>query len=55
MEKEKKARHRHTPAQLAALNELYDQSEHPPLDQRTHLAQKLGMSVFFFSPLSSIT
>ncbi|KAJ6610888.1 hypothetical protein B0H10DRAFT_396959 [Mycena sp. CBHHK59/15] len=40
---QKKPRHRHSPAQLAALNELYEQTEHPPLDQRTALAQFLGM------------
>ncbi|TFK41900.1 hypothetical protein BDQ12DRAFT_696454 [Crucibulum laeve] len=40
---QKKPRHRHSPAQLAALNELYDKNEHPPLDQRTALAERLGM------------
>ncbi|KAF8167423.1 hypothetical protein B0H34DRAFT_681811 [Crassisporium funariophilum] len=39
----RKPRHRHSPAQLAALNELFDRSEHPPLDQRTTLAERLGM------------
>lgn len=47
----KKPRHRHSPVQLAALNELFDQNEHPPLDQRTALADRLGMYV---SPLSSL-
>ncbi|KAF8963856.1 hypothetical protein BDZ97DRAFT_1661033 [Flammula alnicola] len=39
----KKPRHRHSPLQLAALNELFDQNEHPPLEQRTALAERLGM------------
>ena len=41
----KKPRHRHSPPQLAALNELFDQNEHPPLEQRTALAERLGMYV----------
>lgn len=41
----RKPRHRHSPAQLAALNDLFDKSEHPPLDQRTELAERLGMQV----------
>lgn len=40
---QKKPRHRHSPAQLAALNELFDKNEHPPLDVRTALAERLGM------------
>jgi len=39
----RKPRHRHSPAQLAALNDLFDKAEHPPLDQRTELAERLGM------------
>ncbi|KAH7916381.1 hypothetical protein BJ138DRAFT_1108749 [Hygrophoropsis aurantiaca] len=39
----KKPRHRHSPAQLAALNELFDKNEHPSLDDRSELAEKLGM------------
>lgn len=39
----KKPRHRHSPKQLEALNELYDKNEHPSLDDRTELAEKLGM------------
>ncbi|KAG1754751.1 uncharacterized protein EDB91DRAFT_1342536 [Suillus paluster] len=39
----KKPRHRHSPTQLAALNELYEKTEHPSLDDRTELAEKLGM------------
>ncbi|EIW87142.1 hypothetical protein CONPUDRAFT_69445 [Coniophora puteana RWD-64-598 SS2] len=39
----KKPRHRHSPAQLAALNELFDQNEHPSLEDRTELAERLGM------------
>lgn len=39
----KKPRHRHSPVQLAALNELFDRNEHPSLDERTELAEKLGM------------
>ncbi|KAJ7487621.1 homeodomain transcription factor [Mycena galericulata] len=38
-----KKRHRHSPAQLAALNSLYDQTEHPTLDQRIQLAQSIGL------------
>ena len=48
---QKKPRHRHSPAQLAALNELFDQNDHPPLEQRTALAEHLRMYVsraFFF-------
>jgi len=41
----KKPRHRHSPKQLAALNELFEQNEHPPLEQRTALAERLGMCV----------
>ncbi|KAF5332550.1 hypothetical protein D9611_005085 [Ephemerocybe angulata] len=40
---QKKPRHRHSPEQLAALNELFDKNEHPPLDARTALAERLGM------------
>ncbi|KAH7927244.1 hypothetical protein BV22DRAFT_1111180 [Leucogyrophana mollusca] len=39
----KKPRHRHSPAQLAALNELFDKNDHPSLDDRSELAEKLGM------------
>ncbi|KAI0714929.1 hypothetical protein C8Q76DRAFT_617935 [Earliella scabrosa] len=39
----KKPRHRHAPHQLAALNELYDKTEHPSLEERTALAERLGM------------
>ncbi|KAG6842401.1 hypothetical protein C0991_007531 [Blastosporella zonata] len=42
-DKQKKPRHRHSPAQLAALNELFDKNEHPPLDLRASLADRLGM------------
>jgi len=42
-ERPKKPRHRHSAAQLAALNELYERNEHPSLDERTSLAEKLGM------------
>ncbi|KAG1872280.1 hypothetical protein F4604DRAFT_1768502 [Suillus subluteus] len=31
----KKPRYRHSPNQLAALNELYEKNEHPSLDNRT--------------------
>ena len=41
----KKPRHRHAPHQLAALNELYDKTEHPSLEERTALAERLGMYV----------
>lgn len=58
----KKPRNRHSPAQIVALNELYDQDEHPALELRSSLAERLGMSVLFpfhfylsdsFSSLSS--
>ncbi|OCH95664.1 homeobox-domain-containing protein [Obba rivulosa] len=39
----KKPRHRHSAFQLAALNELYDKNEHPSLEERTALAERLGM------------
>ncbi|KAI0032765.1 hypothetical protein K488DRAFT_85587 [Vararia minispora EC-137] len=39
----KKPRHRHAPHQLALLNELYEREEHPSLEERTSLAQRLGM------------
>lgn len=42
---QKKPRHRHSPAQLAALNELFDQDDHPPLELRSALAKRLGMQV----------
>jgi hypothetical protein len=45
---QKKPRHRHSPAQLAALNELFDKDEHPSLELRCALAGRLGMSVPFF-------
>ncbi|KAF8203993.1 homeodomain transcription factor [Pholiota molesta] len=38
----KKPRHRHSPVQLAALNELFDQNEHPPLDSALLLQIVLG-------------
>ncbi|KAJ6541877.1 hypothetical protein B0H19DRAFT_1077646 [Mycena capillaripes] len=41
--KVKKPRHRHSAVQLAALNGLYEQTEHPTLAQRTALAQSLGL------------
>jgi len=39
----KKPRHRHSAFQLAALNELYEKNEHPSLEERTSLAERLGM------------
>ncbi|KAF8807943.1 homeobox-domain-containing protein [Phlegmacium glaucopus] len=39
----RKQRHRHSPQQLAALNDLFDKSEHPSLDKRSELAERLGM------------
>lgn len=39
----KKPRHRHSPVQLAALNELFDRNEHPSLEERTELAERLRM------------
>ncbi|CDO73034.1 hypothetical protein BN946_scf185007.g88 [Trametes cinnabarina] len=42
-DQQKKPRHRHSTAQLAALNELYDKNEHPSLEERTALARRLGM------------
>ncbi|KAF5352698.1 hypothetical protein D9756_005852 [Leucocoprinus leucothites] len=37
---QKKPRHRHTPAQLAALNQLFEQDEHPSLEARSVLAER---------------
>ncbi|KAF5392453.1 hypothetical protein D9757_002287 [Collybiopsis confluens] len=42
-DKQKKPRHRHSPAQLFALNELFEKDEHPPLEIRVSLAGRLGM------------
>jgi hypothetical protein len=42
-ERQKKPRHRHSSIQLAALNQLYERNEHPSLDDRTNLAEKIGM------------
>ncbi|KAL0571976.1 hypothetical protein V5O48_009978 [Marasmius crinis-equi] len=42
-DRQKKPRHRHSPAQLAALNELYERDEHPALELRISLAERLGM------------
>jgi hypothetical protein len=42
-DRQKKPRHRHSPAQLVALNELFDRDEHPALDLRVNLAERLGM------------
>ncbi|KAJ2985693.1 hypothetical protein NUW54_g10066 [Trametes sanguinea] len=44
-DQQKKPRHRHSATQLAALNELYEKNEHPSLEERTALAQRLGMYV----------
>ncbi|KAF9074998.1 homeobox domain-containing protein [Rhodocollybia butyracea] len=40
---QKKPRTRHSQAQIKALNELYERDEHPALDLRTQLAERLGM------------
>lgn len=45
LDKVKKPRHRHSAIQLAALNALYEETEHPSLAQRTSLAQSLGLCV----------
>ncbi|KAI3622398.1 distal-less homeobox 3 [Moniliophthora roreri] len=42
-DRQKKPRHRHSPAQLAALNELFEKDEHPALELRQSLAERLGM------------
>ncbi|TRM61506.1 hypothetical protein BD626DRAFT_501251 [Schizophyllum amplum] len=42
---QKKPRHRHSPSQVAALKEVYEKNDHPPLEDRTQLAQKLGMQI----------
>ncbi|KAL1762512.1 hypothetical protein FB107DRAFT_253757 [Schizophyllum commune] len=42
---QKKPRNRHSPSQVAALKEVYDKNDHPPLEDRTQLAQKLGMQI----------
>jgi hypothetical protein len=39
----KKPRNRHSPYQLAALNELYEQNDHPPLQDRVALAERISM------------
>jgi len=39
----KKPRNRHSPYQLAALNELYEQNDHPPLQERIALAERISM------------
>ncbi|KAJ6509558.1 homeobox-domain-containing protein [Mycena vitilis] len=39
----KKARHRHSATQLASLNALYEQTEHPTLSQRIALAESVGL------------
>lgn len=41
--KDKKPRIRHSEAQLAALNELYEANEHPSLEERADLADRLQM------------
>lgn len=41
----KKPRNRHSPYQLAALNELYEQNDHPPLQDRKTLAERISMWV----------
>ncbi|KAF7339451.1 Distal-less homeobox 3 [Mycena sanguinolenta] len=43
MPPQKKPRHRHSPAQLAALAELYEQTEHPTLQQRIDLGSRIGL------------
>ncbi|KAL5519161.1 hypothetical protein ACEPAH_844 [Sanghuangporus vaninii] len=40
---DRKPRIRHSEAQLAALNELYDENEFPSLEERAALAENLGM------------
>jgi Homeodomain len=50
-ERPKKPRHRHSTFQLAALNELYERNEHPSLDDRTSLAEKLEMCALPSTPL----
>jgi hypothetical protein len=39
----RKPRNRHSPDQLAALNRLYEEDDHPPLSKRVALAESLGM------------
>ncbi|KAH8119997.1 hypothetical protein DFH11DRAFT_1499386 [Phellopilus nigrolimitatus] len=41
--RDKKPRIRHSEIQLSALNELYEESEHPSLEERAALAENLGM------------
>lgn len=43
--RDKKPRIRHTEAQLAALNDLYEENEHPSLEERADLAERLHMYV----------
>ncbi|CAK5264844.1 unnamed protein product [Mycena citricolor] len=41
----KKPRHRHSAVQLAALNGLFEETDHPSLSQRTALAHSLGLEL----------
>jgi hypothetical protein len=42
-ERRKKGRVRHAPHQTAALNEVFDRTDHPSLQERQTLAKQLGM------------
>lgn len=54
-ERQKKPRHRHSAFQLAALNQLYERNEHPSLEDRTNLAEKIGMYVVLTSSSSPLS
>ncbi len=42
-ERRKKGRVRHLPHQTAALNEVFERTDHPSLQERTTLSKRLGM------------
>jgi hypothetical protein len=41
--RQSKGRNRHLPHQTEALNEVFERSEHPSLEERTELAKRLDM------------
>lgn len=42
-----KGRNRHLPHQTDALNEVFERTEHPSLQERTDLAKRLSMYVMY--------
>jgi hypothetical protein len=49
--RQNKGRNRHLPHQTDALNEVFERTEHPSLEERTDLAKRLGMWVVLFLPI----